>query len=278
MDENTIIKGKRKTNRVEFVRALHANISNLPKDSDINRWCDVMEYSYLLIGMRVYCHKSNQISLSDYAKTRNEFEEYKLADYHCDIQHDISKLNRDTDDPSLANTDPMFPRGSHSIFHNDILNPNIKCIEVEKLNEITCYCENIKINKSGFYIAADSHICKSSPEYKIEEWLIKYNIRHVKEGDIDKATGKRLTLYPYDAQLNPSKRSIEADWELYANQQEGRVLVEYFEGRGDDRYNEKTNHKKLLAKEHGIILIDFIRKDLTEIAFTKKLSAYLPRP
>jgi hypothetical protein len=274
MDENTIIKGKRKTNRVEFVRALHANCKNLPQSGTIDLWCDIMVSSYSLIGMKVYCHKSNQNSLPNYAKARNEWGRYELADYHCDVQHDISKLNRDTVDPSLANTDPMFPRNSHWIFFNDI-NANTKCINLSQLEKVAAYCQTIKVNKSGLFISSDGHICKSSPEYVVEEWLIKHGIPHLKEGDIDKATGKRATEYPFDVDLNPGRRSIEADWELWPGKFTYKIIVEYFEGKGYEGYAEKVERKRALAKKNGIILIEFLRPDLKEELFSSKFKDFI---
>jgi len=270
MNKNTIIKGKRKTNRVEFVRALKANSHNLRESATIDLWCEVLESSFGLLGMKVYCHKSNQNSLPIYARIMNEWDKYEAADFHCDVQHDISKLNRDTDDPSLANTDPMFPRDSQWIFFNDVNNSKIKCIDSRQLEKVAMHCQTIKVNRSGLFVSGDGHICKSSPEYVIEEWLIRHNIPHLKEGDIDEATGKRATEYPFDRDLNPGRRSIEADWELYPGKFTYKIIVEYFEGKGYEGYTEKVSRKRALAEKFGLILIELWRRDLYEETFRLK--------
>lgn len=274
--EPNIKKASRKTNRVELVRALSHGKNILPRSSDIRGWCKIVESCFKGMGMNVYCYKSNPYTPYKHALQYKELDKYDAAEFHCEVQHDIAKLNSDThDEPSLSNTDPMFPRNSHWIFYNDINNPNIKCINLEQLEKVALYCQSIKVNKSGLFISSDDHLCKSSPEYVIEEWLIKYNIPHLKEGDINKATGKRATEYPFDADLNPNRRSIEADWELWPGKFTYKILVEYFEGKGHFGYAEKVERKRALAKKNGIILIEFLRPDLKEGLFKSKLKDYI---
>ena len=265
-----IKKAPRKTNRVELVRALWLGKDILPKCSDIQNWCDVIEKCFGFIDLVVYCHKSSQITLSLDARSNGKWLVFEKANCHCDVQHDISKLNRDTVDPSLANTDPMFPRATHWIFYNDISNSNKKCIDLNQLESVARYCDSIRVNNSGCFVSSDGHICKSSPEYVIEEWLVKNNIRHVKEGDIDKSTGKRATEYPHDVNHNPNRRSIEADWEICPGKLEHRIFVEYFEGKGFKGYTEKVERKRKLAMKHNITLIELWRPDLDEIIFQAK--------
>jgi len=105
-----------KTNRIHLVFALNSIIEDLPESGTIEDWCLVAERGFKEIGYETYCHKSAQVSLFDHAKKYGEFHRAETALYHCDMQHDISMLNRDTNDPSGANTDPLFPRESYWTF------------------------------------------------------------------------------------------------------------------------------------------------------------------
>ncbi len=271
-----IKKGMRKTNRVELIKALMQDYSSLPSSASIAEWGSIAENCFKLISMNVYCHKSNQIPLPEHAKIYREYRKYINSDYHCDIQHDIAKLNKDTEDEnSLSNTDPMFLRPGRSIFCNDIRDRNIKCIDDKQLKKVAKYCNNIEINDMGRLLSSDRHVCKSSPEFVIEEFFVKNNIQHKKEGDMNLDTHKRSTEYPFDLELNNKKRSLEADWELSQGSDPIRVLVEYFEGRGDKKYREKTEIKRALAKIYNIKLIEVWRSDLNDITLKEKFNDFI---
>ena len=64
--------------------------------------------AFTVSGLQVFCHKSAKSALKVPANAR----------YHCDVQHDIAKLNRDTRDPSEANTDRAFPHDALWVFRN----------------------------------------------------------------------------------------------------------------------------------------------------------------
>ncbi len=271
-----IKKGMRKINRVELVKALMQGSSLLPNSASISEWGSIAEKCFELIKMKVYCHKSNQVPLPRHAEIYGEYQRYINSDYHCDIQHDIAKLNRDTkDEHSLSNTDPMFPRPDRSIFYNDGFDRNIKWIDKIQLIKVAEYCNKIKINEAGRLLSTDGHECRSAPEFFIEEFFIKHGIQHKKEGDINLENKRRYTEYPFDPELNNERRSLEADWELSNVNDLSRVLVEYFEGRGDKKYREKTEIKRTLAKKNKITLIELCRSDLDDSTLREKFKDYI---
>ncbi|MCH7689684.1 MAG: hypothetical protein IIA17_01395 [candidate division Zixibacteria bacterium] len=144
-------------------------------------------------------------------------------------------------------------------------NADIKIVDTSQIEKSYKKYDHIQLD-SQYMLSSDGHKCLSSPELFVEEFFITNNIIHIKEGDINKDSGKRLTEYPFDSDLNSNKRSKEADWIIMLNEES--VFVEYFERRMDQKYLDKVDVKRELCDRCGIRLIEMWRKDLT----TEKLS------
>ncbi|MEZ5357183.1 MAG: hypothetical protein R3F48_00040 [Candidatus Zixiibacteriota bacterium] len=260
-----------RTNRIQLIFALNSIIDELPEFATIDEWCNVAENAFLNIGFKSYCHKSGN-NIFDYAVDKNELDKFIAVDYHCDMQHDISMLNHDTVDPSGANTDPLFPHDSYWVFRNRNGSRN-KSMDLSQLEK--CYEKYSHIDLDTRYlISPDNHTCLSNGEYIVDEFLYVNEIYHEKEGDISKENGKRLTEYPYDEDLNSSRRSKEADWLIYLD---GRpIYVEYFEGKYDlKKYMRNVEIKREICAKHGFQLIEIWKDDLAEETLNSKFREFL---
>ncbi len=247
-----------KTDRIHLLFALYNSREQLPAFGTIGEWCVATEGAFAEIGYPTYCHKSAQVSLFKHAERYGESARHDRAKYHCDLQHDIAKLNRDTDAPSGTNTDPLFPAETNWIFFNQG-SADIKGIDLEQLDKVYREYSHIRLAER-FMISADGHRCLSGPELFIEEYLIRKGVCHVKEGDTG-ADGQRLTDYPFDAKYNCKRRNKEVDWVVFA--EDRKFFVEYFEGRMDEKYLKKVDEKREICRRNGIELIEIWRSDLT---------------
>jgi hypothetical protein len=245
-----------KTNRIALIRSLSEIPVEIPSTATLEEWCRICETAFKRIGFDTYCHKSPQGPLYCHAEKYGEVKRYIAATYHCDLQHDISRLNRDTDDPSGANTDPLFPRDVLWVFQND--DANNKAINRAQLMACARKYAHVDLVKQ-YMIAKDGHKCLSSPGLFIQEFFIDNGIRHYKEGDYDEM-GVRLTAYPYDGVLNRSGNGKQTDWVIEISGK--REFVEYFEGHADAEYGKRVDAKRTLCKKHGIHLIELWRNDL----------------
>jgi len=86
-------------------------------------------------------------------------------------------------------------------------------------------------------LAKDGHVCLSLGEKTIDDYLFKLDIPHAKE-----------PRYP--------DSNYRADFQV------GTHLIEYFGLAGDSEYDRKAEEKRLLAKQHGISLIELFPRDL----------------
>lgn len=123
------------TTREQMIKALAASFDSLPQYATLDNWTKLMEKYFAGIGMKVYCHRTTQDNLSDYAESRGETDRYAQAEYHCDIENDIAVLNRDTKDPGDANSDKDFPRPEQSIFFNRPSQPDYICVAYDTLRK-----------------------------------------------------------------------------------------------------------------------------------------------
>ena len=264
-----------KTNRLQLVRALWVIRNRLPTCLPLEGWRRVAEEAYCAIDLDVWCHRATNHGPRGHAQITGELHRFENASYQCNIQWDIAMLNRDTQDPSGANSDPLFPRESHWIFYRS---GSLRCLSLAQLEFV--YHATLHFQLKGRYIvASDGHLCLSTPEVFVDEFLTTHGIEHQKEGDIDRNTGERFTAYPYDAELNCASRGRrrEADWIVH-HPNGGIAYVEFFEGSRDPKkYAQKTEDKIKLCRRHNLDLIALYRRDLKPDLLEERFAPFLLR-
>lgn len=115
-----------------------------------------------------------------------------------------------------------------------------------------------RLGRGTMCLAEDEHQCLSLEEKRIDDWLYRNEIPHIKE-----------PKYPYNEDLNPHER-MRADWKV------GEYYIEFFGLTGDPKYDFKTDLKKQLCKQEGVMLIEIYPKDINRLSskfrVLKKLS------
>jgi len=94
-----------------------------------------------------------------------------------------------------------FPERVIGHFRNVPGDPDSKRVDASQIAKCYKKYQHIKLD-SQYMLSSDGHKCLSSPELFIEEYFISKGISHIKEGDLNKDSGKRLTEYPFDEELN----------------------------------------------------------------------------
>lgn len=93
-------------------------------------------------------------------------------------------------------------------------------------------------------VANDGHVCNSTDEKRIDDWLTANKIAHTKE-----------PKYPFHSIYN-SNGLRRADW--LAND----FYIEYFGLVGDEKYDKKVEEKILLCSNMGLKILPIYPKDL----------------
>lgn len=93
-------------------------------------------------------------------------------------------------------------------------------------------------------LAKDGHECLSLSEKKIDDWLYKHGIKHIKEPE-----------YPLNKNLNPNGL-LRADWKV------NKYYIEFFGLNGQIDYDRKIFLKKNLACDLNLKLIEIYNEDL----------------
>lgn len=117
--------------------------------------------------------------------------------------------------------------------------------------------EAVRTSRGTRVCAVDGHLCYSSYEKIVDDFLHVHNISHEIEPH-----------YPYDLEFNPNS-AMRADWRL-----EDGTLVEMWGLEGDFQYERKKQEKLALAERYGLNLISISPLDLLRLPCL--FAAWLP--